>query len=216
MRASLPLMSLGEDTARYEPKTKHFFHCKNYRSSWPNETHNSKRITRIRNHAYKKSEETQIIFIDNLIINPQFNGSQQTHRKRKLHRIDLHEDHGELSIEDPRERRSHLATNYGHVGLKWTTHESLDRRCCWCRSSPTPKSPPTWHQEGSPDEISRKRKLAAAEKRFRGCPHFFWIFREFIGQRPRAGERQGGHKPGCRSPPGRGNMACGLPVGPLP
>ena len=69
------------------------------------------------NHAYKRSEETQIIFVDNLIINPQFIGSRQTHRKRKLHRIDLHEDHGELCIEDPRERRSHLATNYGPEGL---------------------------------------------------------------------------------------------------
>ncbi len=128
MRASLPLLSLGEDTARYEPKTKHFSHCKNYRSSWPNETHNSTRITRIRNHAYKKSEETQIIFIDNLIINPQFIGSRQTHRKRRLHRIDLHEDHGELCIEDPRERRSHLATRYGPEGLWWTTHASSERQ----------------------------------------------------------------------------------------
>ena len=117
MRASLPLLSLGEVTARYEPKTKHFSHCKNYRSSWPNQTHNAKRITRIRNHAYKTSEEIQIIFIDNLNINPQFIGSRQTHRKRRLHRIDLHEDHGELCIEDPRERRSHLATSYGPVGL---------------------------------------------------------------------------------------------------
>ena len=124
MRALLPLLSLGEDTARYEPKTKHFSHCKNHRSSWPNKTHNSKRITRIWNHAYKRSEETQIRFIDNLIINPQFIGSRQTHRKRRLHRIDLHEDHGELCIEDPRERRSHLATSYGPVGLWWTTHAS--------------------------------------------------------------------------------------------
>ena len=37
----------------------------------------------------------------------------QTHRKTRLHRIDLHEDHVELCIEDTRERRSHLATSYG-------------------------------------------------------------------------------------------------------
>ena len=55
--------------------------------------------------------------IDNLITNPQFIGSRQTHRKSGLHRIDLHEDHGELCIEDPRERRSHLVTSYGPVGL---------------------------------------------------------------------------------------------------
>ena len=52
-----------------------------------------------------------------MIINLEFIGSQQSHHKRRLHRIDLHEDHGELCIEDPRERRSHLATSYGPVGL---------------------------------------------------------------------------------------------------
>ena len=187
--ASLRLLSMGEVTARYEPKTKHFSHCKNHRSIWPNKTQDSERLTRISNHAYKKSAKTQIYIIDNLITNPQFIGSRQTHRQRRLHRIDLHEDHGELRIEDPRERRSHLATNYGPVGLKWIAHESLEGRWCWCRSPPTPKSPPAGHREGSPDEISWKRKLAAAEKCFRGCPDFFWIFREFIGQRPRAGER---------------------------
>ena len=34
-------------------------------------------------------------------------------------------------------------------------------------------SPPAGHREGSPDEISRKRKLAAEEKCFRGRPDFF-------------------------------------------
>ena len=42
--------------------------------------------------------------MNNLIINPQFIGSRQTHRKRVLHRIDLHEDHGEHGIEEHRER----------------------------------------------------------------------------------------------------------------
>ena len=67
MRASLPLLSLGEVTARYEPKTKHFSHCKNHRSSWPNKTQDSERLTRISNHAYKNSEKNQIIFIDKLV-----------------------------------------------------------------------------------------------------------------------------------------------------
>ena len=31
-------------------------------------------------------------------------------------------------------------------------------------------------RKGSPDEISRKRKLAAAEKYFRGSPDFFVVF----------------------------------------
>ena len=65
------------------------------------------------------SKETQIIFIDNLIINPQFIGSRQTHRKRILHQIELQEHRGgEHCIEIQKERISHLATNYGPVGLK--------------------------------------------------------------------------------------------------
>ena len=48
-----------------------------------------KRLAKISNHAYKNSEKIQIIFIDKLIINPQFIGSRQTHRKTRLHRIDL-------------------------------------------------------------------------------------------------------------------------------
>ena len=53
-----------------------------------------------------------MIFIDNLIINPQFIGSKQTHRKKVLHRIDLQEHRGEHGIENQRERISHLANNY--------------------------------------------------------------------------------------------------------
>ena len=55
--------------------------------------------------------------MDDLIIIPQFIGSQQTHRKRRLHRIELQEHRGEHGIEDQRERRSHIATNYGPIGL---------------------------------------------------------------------------------------------------
>ena len=55
--------------------------------------------------------------MDNLIINSQFIGSQQTHRKRRLHRIELQEHRGEHGIEDQKEKRSHLATNYGPKGM---------------------------------------------------------------------------------------------------
>jgi hypothetical protein len=55
--------------------------------------------------------------MNNLIINAQFIRSQQTHRKRRLHQIELQEDRGEHGIEDQRERRSDLATSYGPVGL---------------------------------------------------------------------------------------------------
>ena len=68
-------------------------------------------------HGNKNLEEIQIIFIDKLIINQQFIGSQQTHCKKVLHRIDLQEHRGEHGIENQRERRSHLATIYGPVGL---------------------------------------------------------------------------------------------------
>ena len=87
-----------------EPKTKHLSHCKKYQSSWPNQTDNLKRNTKISNHAYKNSEKIQIIFIDMLIINPQFIGSRQTHRKRILHRINLQEHRGQHGIENQRER----------------------------------------------------------------------------------------------------------------
>ena len=147
-----------------EPKTKHFSHCKNHRSSWPNKTQDSERLTRISNHAYKKSAKTQIYIIDNLITNPQFIGSRQTHRQRGLHRIDLHEDHGELCIEDPRERRSHLVTSYGPVGLWWTTHASSERSWCWWRSPPCPNPPSGRASERAPDGILRRKNLAAVEK----------------------------------------------------
>ena len=55
--------------------------------------------------------------MNNLIINPQFILSQQTHSKRRLHRIELQEDRGDHCIEDQRERKSHLATSYGPVSL---------------------------------------------------------------------------------------------------
>ena len=52
-----------------------------------------------------------------LIINLNFIGSQQTHHKKELHQIDLQEHQGEHCIEEQKERRSHLATAYGPVGL---------------------------------------------------------------------------------------------------
>ena len=38
--------------------------------------------------------------------------------KEELHQIDLQENQGELCIEIQRERRSHLANNYGPEGLR--------------------------------------------------------------------------------------------------
>ena len=65
-------------------------------------------------------EKTQTIFMDNLVINSQFIGSQQTHRKKALHQIDLQEHRGEHCIEDQRERISHIATSYGPADLNYS------------------------------------------------------------------------------------------------
>ena len=64
----------------------------------------------------KISEKTQIIFIDNLIINPQFIGSQQTHHKKELHHMDQSKD-GMIIVLKIKERDFHLGTDYGPVGL---------------------------------------------------------------------------------------------------
>ena len=63
--------------------------------------------------------------MNNLNINPQFIGSQQTHRTKVLHRIELRGEHG---IEDHtgRERESHLANQYGPIGPVGATHTSLE------------------------------------------------------------------------------------------
>ena len=63
-------------------------------------------------------KKTQITFMDkniDLIINSKFIGSQQTHRKKELHHMDLQET---IVLRIKRERGSHLATNYGPVGLQ--------------------------------------------------------------------------------------------------
>ena len=72
----------GKGPHNIEPKAKLFFHCKKNQSSWLNQIDSSKRLAKISNHAYKNSEKNQILFIDNLIINLQFIGSRQTHRKK--------------------------------------------------------------------------------------------------------------------------------------
>ena len=94
----------GKGHCKIEPKAKHFSHCKKDQSSRPNKTDNSKRLAKISNHAYKNSEKNQIIFIDKLDHKPTIHRSQQTHRKKALHRIDLQEHQGEHCIEDQRER----------------------------------------------------------------------------------------------------------------
>ena len=64
--------------------------------------------------------------------------------------------------------------------------------------SPSGRAP-----ERSLDGISRRQKLAAAEKYFRGSPCWFRNFCEFIGKRGRAKEARGAHEPARRAPLGR-------------
>jgi len=195
-----PYFVTGWGHRKIEPKTKHFSHCKNYQSSWPNQTNNSKRLAKIWNHAYKNSEKIQIIFIDNLIINPQFIGSRQTHRKRVLHRIDLHEDHEEHGIEEQRERRSHLATSYGPEGLRWTTHASSEGQWSWCRCPPWSNPPPTDYRKRLQDWISREQRVSVAEKYFCGSFWYWGNIWEFIGRIIGLGGLPWGHKPAGRPP----------------
>ena len=61
--------------------------------------------------------------------------------------------------------------------------------------SPSGRAP-----ERSRDGISRRQKLAAAEKYFRGSLLWFRDFREFIGERGRAKEPSGADKPARRGP----------------
>ena len=101
---------------KIEPKAKHFSHCKKDQSSRPNQTDNSKRLAKISNHTYKNSEKNQILFIDNLDHKPTIHRISTT-AKEELHQIDLQDNRGELFIEIQRERRIHLANNYGPEGL---------------------------------------------------------------------------------------------------
>ena len=59
-------------------------------------------------HRYKKID---------LIINSKFIDPNK-HTAKELHHMALQEDRGELCIEIQRERRSHLANNYGPEGLR--------------------------------------------------------------------------------------------------
>ena len=114
---SFPLLCHWMRTRKIEPKTKHLSHCKKNQSSWPKQTNNSKRNTKISNHAYKNPEKIQIIFIDKQIINPQIHRISTNTPQKKITQNRSPRDRGELCIEIQRERRSHLANNYGPEGL---------------------------------------------------------------------------------------------------
>ena len=113
----MPLLLLGKDTTRLDPSHNTSPIARKTNLVGQTKPIDRREIQSYNNHVYKNSGKTQILFMNNLIINPQFVGFQQKHRKRRLHRIDLQEHRGEYCIEDQIERRSHLATSYGPVGL---------------------------------------------------------------------------------------------------
>ena len=112
-----PFRSLGLSTARSNPLQSTYSHGKINQSSWPNQTNKSVKKYEAIVIMHKRVYKTQIYSWIDLIINSQFIGSQQTHRKKSLHRIDLQEHRGEHCIEEQIKIRSHLATNYGPTGL---------------------------------------------------------------------------------------------------
>ena len=59
-----------------------------------------------------------MFLIDKLDHKPTIHRISTNTPQKELHRIDLKEDRGEHCIGIQKERRSHLATNYGPVGLK--------------------------------------------------------------------------------------------------
>jgi hypothetical protein len=139
--------------------------------------------------------------MNNLIINPQFIGSQQTHRKTRLHRIEIHGDHGQHCIEDQRERRSHLATSYGPVGLWWTAHTSSKGQQGWCRRPPWSFPPPADRRKRPPDGITEEQRLAVAKKFFRVALCWFHNIWEFIEVELGQTEPWGAHKATGRGAP---------------
>ena len=79
--ASLPLLSLVEDTARLNPLQSISPMARKTNLLAEAKSIDVREIQSYLNHAQKSPEKTQIIFIDNPIINLQFIGSQQTHTK---------------------------------------------------------------------------------------------------------------------------------------
>ena len=107
----------GNDTARLNPKLSTSPIARKINLVGQTKPIIRKRLEKISNHAYKNSEKNQILFIAKL------------DHKSTIHRISANtpqksitsnrspRESGELCIEIQRERRSHLANNYGPEGL---------------------------------------------------------------------------------------------------
>ena len=62
-------------------------------------------------------KEIQIFLIDKLDHKPTIHWISTKTPQKELHQMDLQENRGEHGIEIQKERRSHLANNYGPKGL---------------------------------------------------------------------------------------------------
>ena len=69
---SFPFLSLGSSTARLNPKLSTSPIARKINIVGQTKSIDQREIQSYLNHAYKNSEKIQIIFIDKLIINPQF------------------------------------------------------------------------------------------------------------------------------------------------
>ena len=135
--------------------------------------------------------------MNNLIINPQFIGSQQTHHKNYIGWISE-----EIIVLKIKEReREPSSYCYGPVGPERTTHTSSWRQQGWWRWPPQWFPPPAEYQNRAPDGIASEQRLAAAIKLFRVSLRGFQNIWEFIGQKLGQTEAQGAHKPGWRATP---------------
>src|SRR6187399_3413042 len=105
IRALLPLLSLGKDTARLNPKLSTSLIARNINLVGQTKLIIRRYLQRYCNHAYKNSEKNQILFIDNLDHKPTIHRISTSTPQKVLHRIDLQEDRGELCIDIQRERR---------------------------------------------------------------------------------------------------------------
>ena len=126
VHALLPLLSLGKDTARLNPKLSTSPMARKINLVGQTKPIIRRDLQRYQIMHITIQRRTKYFSQINSIINPQFIISRQTHRKKVLHQIYLKEHRGEHGIENQRERRSHLATSYGPVGLWWTTHASSE------------------------------------------------------------------------------------------
>ena len=129
--------------------------------------------------------------MNNLIINPQFIGSQQTHHKNYIGWIS--EEIIVLKIKRERERKP-SSYYYGPVGPNGTTHTSSWRQQGWWRWPPQWFPPPAECQNRALDGITSEQRLAAAIKFFRvSAPRvleYMWIYRPLIRANGAAGDPQ--------------------------